>query len=111
MVADFWLDGWLVQPRYNIIIAKDRTVFLRPVTMSAVVYLARRAPETVSAREILQAVWNNPALPLQSLTCILNEIQEAFGDPSSDGQLFRVMPDLSCRLNTEVNWHPAPGSA
>ena len=110
MVADFWVDGWLVQPRFNVVIGKDRTILLRPITMTTIGYLAKRTRQVVPASEILQAVWNNPTIPRETLACILSEIQEAFRDDTAEHAVFRLMPDLSCRLDADVKWHlpPAP---
>jgi DNA-binding winged helix-turn-helix (wHTH) protein len=111
MVEDFWVDGWLVQPRYNLIIRKDRTVFMRPIAMATLEYLAKRSRRAVPASEMLQAIWSNTTIPCQTLACVLSEIQEAFRVDNVEHHIFRLMPDLGCRLDAEVKWHAQAVSA
>jgi Tol biopolymer transport system component len=75
--------------------------------MQVLVFLARRAGETVSREEILDHVWEGTVVAEEALTSAIRKLRKALGDDAKDPTYIQTVPGRGYRLNVEVSWQSA----
>jgi DNA-binding winged helix-turn-helix (wHTH) protein/TolB-like protein/Flp pilus assembly protein TadD len=98
MDAEFRVGSWLVQPSLNLISQNGRTVHLEPKVMEVLVCLSRRAGETVSKEELIQAVWQDTFVTDDVLKRCVSELRRVLEDDAHEPRFIETIPKRGYRL-------------
>ena len=70
--------------------------------MQVLVYLAERAGEVVTRKQILEDVWQGTFVGDEALTNAIRKLRLAFGEEGADPTLIQTIPKKGYRLNASV---------
>ena len=98
MGADFRLGNWIVRPQRRIIERGDKSVHIKPKSMSVFECLVAADGAPVSRNELFDTVWPGGEVSDDTLTKCVVELRKAFGDTARDHQVIETIPKLGFRL-------------
>ena len=90
-------DCWFSLETRELVDAAGQIIHLRSQSADVLAYLASRLGETVSKREIFEAVWSQKFVTDDSLTHCIADIRRALGD--TDHRIIQTRPKRGYRLN------------
>lgn len=104
----FRVGPWLVETRLNRISRGDTTIQLETRIMDVLIFLASRAGELVSRREIIDSVWATEVISDNTLTHTIAEVRNALGDDAKDPAFVETIHRRGYRLIAPVSQDDLP---
>ena len=98
----FRIGEWRVQPRLGTMSRQGRIEYPSRNALRVLLILAAREGHIVSRSELVEAIWDNPAVGNAPLNRCLHELGSAFGDPS----YLRSVPGRGFRIGQAVILEP-----
>ena len=95
-----------IYPDQDLIRCSGAKTALTPRSMDVLVYLAERPGVTVSAEELLQALWANHYIADNAVHKAVSEIRHAFGDDHQNPRYIRTVRKRGYRLIAPVSGAP-----
>lgn len=89
--------GIVADPLRNIIVREGRTIAVEPRVMELLVYLASRAGEIVSKRELLDEVWGATVVD-EAIQRAVSLLRAALGDSAQSSRIIETVPRRGYRL-------------
>jgi len=107
------IAGWQVHPSALRIVRHDIEVRLQPKVMQLLLHLTREPGETISRRELEEALWPDVNVGYDALATTVSKLRDAFGDRAKPSQVIETIPKIGYRLiapveNGATNVHPRP---
>jgi DNA-binding winged helix-turn-helix (wHTH) protein len=99
----FQLGDWLVEPDVCQLSRGDVSVQLQIRMMSVLVYLAQRAGDAVTRKEIFDAVWETEFVSDNALTHAVAAIRKALGDSAREPAYIETLHRKGYRLIAPVS--------
>jgi DNA-binding winged helix-turn-helix (wHTH) protein len=99
----FQLEDWLVEPKLNRISCANSTITLRPKEMAILELLASANGELVTNQEILDQVWGEVSVNLDSVYFSLSQLRKKLGDQSQTPKYIETFPKRGYRLIANMN--------
>jgi len=113
--ASFTVGDWVVAPSLNRLSRGDETVQLELKMMEVLVYLAGKAGELVTKRELIDSVWQVEVISDGTLTRAVALLRKALGDDARNPRFIETIPKRGYRLLAPVGHsekpRPAPRTA
>jgi adenylate cyclase len=106
----FELAGRRIDPDTLRVSDGSRTERLEPKAMQVLVYLAQRAGEVVTRRELEERLWKGRIVTEDAVTNAIGKLRRVFEDDARHPQVIETIPKTGYRLLAEVVWI-APGAA
>lgn len=101
--ARFSIGKWTVDPNLGRIFDKEgQEVRLEPKTMEVLVYLANRAGEAVTRRELEDKVWAGTVVSYEALSVTVNKLRKALQDTSRKSQYIETLSKRGYRMIAPV---------
>src|SRR5918999_3074824 len=116
----FRVGSWTADPQLNEISRGDQSLKLEPKVMRVLVYLAERPGQTVSRRELLDALWDGIAVVEEALTRCVSQLRRSLDDDPQEPRYIQTVSKQGYRLVAPVvedeshrfeSREPGPGSA
>jgi len=104
----FEIGPWRVEPGLDRIRRGRESVALEPRAMDLLVFLARRAGETVSKETLLQEVWKGAFVVEGVIPKTLSALRAALGDDATQPTYVLTVPRRGYRLVAPVRWLEEP---
>lgn len=98
----FVLGPWQVYPDRNLLRDGDVERHIEPKQMNALVVLASRQGEVVSADDLIEAVWDNRAQTDEVVQRAISQIRRALGDSPREPKFIETIPRRGYRLKIPV---------
>ena len=105
----FRLGDFAVYPKRLELVRGDKTVRLEYKVMAVLLYLAERADEVVTRREIFDRVWPNVVVGDEVLNRAIAILRSELGDDAHDPKYIMTVPRVGYRLIAKVQ--PLEGAA
>jgi len=105
------ISGWHLHESRHLLERGGDSVKLEPKTTRLLAYLARRAGEPLSRRELLEEVWPGVIVSDEALSNAINKIRRAFGDDRQNPAVIETIPKMGYRLIAPVSYAPAGADA
>ena len=102
--AGFMLGRWTVLPDRNAIDGPGGRRPLEPMGMRLLLLLARRAPETVTRDEMIDALWQGRVVTDDAVNKQVSKLRAALAYQAADQNLIETVPKVGVRLTVS----PAP---
>ncbi len=96
-----------VWPDKDVIVRDGAEIAITPKSMDVLSYLAERPGATVSANELLDAVWANSFIADNAVHKAVSELRQAFDDDHQNPQYIRTIRARGYALVAEVQSSPA----
>ncbi len=106
--AAFTLGEWLVEPAVGAISRDGQQIHLEPKVVEVLAYLAGRAGQVVSKRELIDAVWQVEVISNSRLTRVISDLRRALGDDAGQPRYVKTIPTRGYRLVATVRAVQAP---
>ncbi|KRT54441.1 Transcriptional regulatory protein, C terminal [endosymbiont of Ridgeia piscesae] len=94
--------GWLLDAPLNQIEQDGRGVRLEPKAMALLLYLAQRADEVVSRKQLLSALWPGVIVSDDALTQVIIKLRKALGDDARHPRYIQTISKHGYRLIAQV---------
>ena len=98
----FRLGDWEVHPSRGVIERDGQSVSVRKRAMDVLVHLANRAPDVVSANELIEALWAPAHVNDDAVTVVVSELRKALGDESKDPRYIDTVQRRGYRIVAPV---------
>ncbi|MHB1142379.1 MAG: winged helix-turn-helix domain-containing tetratricopeptide repeat protein [Sulfuricaulis sp.] len=99
----FRIEKWTIDPDLGRIFEDGgEEVRLEPKAMEVLVYLAKRAGETVTRQELEGNVWAGTVVSYEALSVTINKIRKALGDTSRQPRYIETLSKRGYRLIAPV---------
>jgi len=95
---NFRVDGWLIQPRLNLISRNGASVRMEPKVMRVLVCLAQQAGEPVAKERLLQDVWPDTFATDDVLKRSVSELRRALQDDARQPRIIETISKHGYRL-------------
>lgn len=99
----FQIGMWLVDAGTNTVTSGDETRKVQPRAMEVLVYLASRAPATVSIEEILDGVWQDRVVVDSAVHRCVRELRVALDDDAKEPIYIETIARRGYRLLAEIS--------
>jgi eukaryotic-like serine/threonine-protein kinase len=93
-----------VLPDRLMVVRDNEEVPLEPRMMEVLIWLAERADETVSTRELLDDVWNTKVYDSNPVQATINRLRKAIGDSSRKSCIIETVVGIGYRLIAAVSF-------
>lgn len=108
----FSINKWTVDPDLGRIFdTEGQEVRLEPKAMEVLVYLAERAGEAVTRRELEDKVWAGTVVSYEALSVTVNKLRKALQDTSRKPQYIETLSKRGYRLIAPVTRNTTSGIA
>jgi len=104
----FTLGRWTVLPDRNVIQGSGGRRTLEPMGMRLLLLLARRAPETVTRDEMIDALWQGRVVTDDAVNKQVSKLRAALACQSTGPSLVETVPKIGVRLTVSPSPLPAP---
>jgi len=105
------IGEWTIQPDNDRIVNRSEKKVLRPQVMDILVYLAARPDKTVSAENLLEALWPSKVVTQSTLYNAINELRQVLGDDTKNPKYIQTVPKRGYRLIAKVSRTEQPAAA
>jgi DNA-binding winged helix-turn-helix (wHTH) protein len=102
LASGFRLAELTVQPNQGRIVSLGGEAHVEPRAMDVLVVLARRAGDTVSRNELIEAVWKHSYVCDEALSRCISLLRHALGDDRSNPRFVETIPKRGYRLMMPV---------
>lgn len=103
MAREFHVGDWLIEPELNRITrAGQEKICIEPKVMDVLAFLASRAGDVVSKKEILHAVWPGTFVGDDVLRYSISELRKAFADDARNPRIVGTIARRGYRLIAPV---------
>jgi TolB-like protein/Tfp pilus assembly protein PilF len=96
--AGFKLGDRVVEPSRCCITGPEGERHVEPRAMQVLLALARRAGETLSRDELIEAVWKHPHVSDEALSHCISMLRQALGDERAQPRFVQTLPKRGYRL-------------
>ena len=111
LAGGFRIGEHAVQPQRGRIASPSGEVHVEPRAMDVLVALARRAGDTVSRDELIEAVWKHPHVSDEALSRCISLLRQALGDDRAQPRYLETIPKRGYRLLAPVEVLAVAGSS
>lgn len=94
---------WRVEPDRNLIRRGDEAIRMDPRALDVLVYLAREAPRTVPADELLNRFWAGRVVESSTVHRVISRIRTSLGDQAKDARYIETVPKRGYRMVATVS--------
>ena len=94
----FRLGDRVIEPTLRSIVRPDGELRVEPRVMEVLLALARRAGDTVSRDELIEAVWKHPHVTDEALSRCISLLRQALGDDRAQPRFVETIPKRGYRL-------------
>jgi DNA-binding winged helix-turn-helix (wHTH) protein len=101
---DFAIGEWTVMPSRNLVARGAEEVRLEPRVMDVLVYLASRAPQSVSKDELIEHVWKRAYVSDDVLSVTIYALRKALGDEARQPRYIETIPRRGYRVIAPVRF-------
>jgi DNA-binding winged helix-turn-helix (wHTH) protein/TolB-like protein len=102
MPAEFYLNGWLVQPDFNLISRGGRTARVEPKAMQVLALLAVHQGELVRKQTLMSQVWAGTFVSDDVLVRCISELRRVLEDDPRSPVLIQTVNRGGYRLTDQV---------
>jgi len=106
--GSFTIGEWSVNPSLNRLSRGEETVQLELKMMEVLVYLAGKAGELVTKRELIDSVWQVEVISDGTLTRAVALLRKALGDDARNPRFIETIPKRGYRLLAPVGHSEKP---
>ncbi len=101
----FQINGWKVEPSSNHLKTSDEEIRIEPRLMSLLVYLAENQGETLTRENLLDTVWEDCNVSLETLNSSISRLRKILGDTGKEKKYIETIPKVGYRLIMPVDFN------
>lgn len=101
----FQINGWKVEPLSNYLKTADEEIRIEPRLMSLLVYLAENQGETLTRENLLDTVWEDCNVSLETLNSSISRLRKILGDTEKEKKYIETIPKVGYRLIMPVDFN------
>lgn len=99
-----FVAGWRVSSDSLRIVRGDESVRLEPKVMQVLIFLASRAGEVISRKELEDTIWEGRIVGYDALSNIIIKLRKAFQDNSHNPHVIETISKTGYCLIADVEW-------
>lgn len=100
----FWIDQWKVEPLSNRLEKGEKKIHLEPRLMRLLVCLAGNQGRTVTREYLLDTVWDDCVVSLDTLNSSVSKLRKSLNDTARDSRYIETIPKIGYRLKPPVRY-------